>query len=266
MRIPSLLFGLILFAAPAGAQDFARERLEKSPRHHEWQKVTYDKRDVHCFVVYPEKKENALAVIVIHENRGLTDWVRSFADQLAERGYIAIAPDLLSGFGDTLTRTSDFASEDDARNAIYKLDPDQVTRDLAAVQKHAGAMKAANGKTALAGFCWGGMQTFRYATNSTGLSAALVFYGPSPTDSTAYARVATPVYGFYAGDDQRVNATIDDARARMKESKKKYDVQIYDGAGHGFMRMGDAPDASEPNRKARDASWERLTKVLSEIK
>jgi carboxymethylenebutenolidase len=249
-------------AAPAAAQDFALAQLEQSPRHHEWIDVAAGERAVHCFVAYPEKAKNALAVVVIHENRGLTDWVRSFADQLAGKGFIAIAPDLLSGFDAEHGRTSDFPSSDSARAALYELDPDQVMNDLLAVRARAATLDGANGKTAVAGFCWGGSQSFRMATASPELKAALVFYGGPPEDSTAYARIAAPVYGFYGGDDQRINATIEPARARMKALKKTYDTVVYPGAGHAFMRSGDDPAGESANRKARDAAWVRLVKAL----
>ena len=81
------------------AQDFAKKRLEASPRHQEWVQIKNGARTVHAFVVYPETSKKVPAIIAIHENMGLTDWVRGLADQLAEAGYIAVAPDLLSGYG-----------------------------------------------------------------------------------------------------------------------------------------------------------------------
>src|SRR6266853_3820816 len=92
-----LIAASALAAVTAPAQDWAKARLEKSPRHQEWVKVKHGTRDVHCFIVYPEVKDKATAVVVIHEIFGLTDWAKGITDQLAEAGYIAIAPDLLSG-------------------------------------------------------------------------------------------------------------------------------------------------------------------------
>src|SRR5437763_10086887 len=100
---------VLLAAAAAPAQDWAKARLEKSPRHQEFVKVKHGDREVQSFVVYPEVKDKATAVVVIHEIFGLSDWVRSAADQLAEAGYIAIAPDLLSGMGPKGGGTSDFS-------------------------------------------------------------------------------------------------------------------------------------------------------------
>src|SRR5262245_57828300 len=171
-----------LGAAVAHGQEGNTSRLEKSPRHQEWVVVKSGERSVHAFVVYPEKKEKAAAVVVIHENRGLTDWVRGVADQLAEAGYIAIAPDLLSGMAPGGGKTSDFATSDAAREAIYALPEAQVTSDLTAVAAYVRALPACNGKVAVAGFCWGGGQSFRFATAEPKLAAAFVFYGTAPDD------------------------------------------------------------------------------------
>lgn len=256
---------LTLTVASTAAQDWALQRLNESPRHHEWVTVEHDGRAVQAFLVYPEVEDAALAVVVIHENRGLSDWVRSVADQLAEAGYIAIAPDLLSGMGPDGGKTSDFPNTDAAREALYQLDPDNVTADLRAVAEYVTALPAANGKVAVAGFCWGGSQTFRFATNYADLNASLVFYGRAPDSEEPLARIGTSVYGFYGGNDARVNATIPATSERMENLKKTYDPVIYDGAGHGFMRSGEAPNASEANRQARAAAWDRLKTLLSAL-
>ena len=157
-------FFLLLLYAPAIAisQDLALERLNESPRHHEWVKLESSDKALDVFVVYPEISNPTISVLVIHENRGLTDWVRSMADQIAEAGYIAVAPDLLSGKAPDGGKTSDFANSDEARTAIYQLDPDAVTADLNVVYKYMTKLPASNGKSAVMGFCWGGSQTFSY--------------------------------------------------------------------------------------------------------
>ena len=253
-----------LWILPAAAQDFALEQLNESPRHHEWVEVPVeDGRSVYSFVAYPETDEPTPAVIVIHENRGLTDWVRSFTDQMAAAGYLAIAPDLLSGFDAEHQRTSDFASSDAARDALYQLDPDQITRDLQAVQSYLADVPAANGTVVVMGFCWGGSQTFRYATNASDLTAAMVFYGSPPDDG--YDAIAAPVYGFYGENDERINSTIPATEEQMQDAGNTYTYEIYDGAGHAFMRRGDDPDGSPANHAARDAAWERLERLLGQM-
>jgi carboxymethylenebutenolidase len=262
MKSLQIMLFLLCFVSGLTAQDFALQQLENSPRHHEWVKVPSGERHVHCFVAYPEVSGNAQAVIVIHENRGLTDWVRSFADQLAAAGYLVIAPDLLSDFNIDIKKTSEFKDADAARNAIYELRPEQVTADLNAVFDYIAKVPASNGQVSVIGFCWGGSQSFRFATNNDQLRAALVFYGTAPTEASDFARIQAPVYGFYGGNDQRVNATIPQTEAFMKDADKQFEYEIYPDAGHAYMRAGDDPNGSEANKAATKASWERIRRIL----
>jgi carboxymethylenebutenolidase len=256
-----LCLGILLAATSVRAQDWARQQLEKSPRHQEWVTVKHGDRAVETFVVYPESKRKTPVVLLIHEIFGMTDWVQDLADQVAAVGYIAVAPDLLSGMGPNGGRSSAFQQEQ-AVEAVSHLPPDQITADLQAVADYAMKLPASNGKLFVAGYCWGGGQSFRFATNRSDLSAAFVFYGVPP-DKDAMARIDAPVYGFYAGNDARIDATIAATTDAMKAAGKKYDPVVYPGAGHGFMRAGEAPDANEANRKARDQAWTRWKKILS---
>jgi carboxymethylenebutenolidase len=278
-------------------QDWAKQKLAQSPRHQEWVKVKNGTREVNSFVVYPEVKNKATAVVVIHEIFGMSDWVQSLTDQLAEAGYIAIAPDLLSGMGTNGGGTSELRAVDSnaVGKAIGSLPPDQITADLNAVADYVSKLPAANGKVVVAGYCWGGSQTFRFATNRSSLKAAFVFYGSAPAtgqtiDKDALGRITMPVYGFYAGNDARIGATVPPTVDAMKELKKTYDPVTYDGAGHGFMRAGDAPEpklaaktddqaanekaaadyqkaltAWKANKKARDDAWTRWKGILAKI-
>src|SRR4029077_18962301 len=133
-----------------------KARLDKSPRHLEWVKVKHGDREVNCFIAYPEVKEKATAVVVIHEIFGLSDWARGVTDQLAEAGYIAIAPDLLSGSATNGGGSAEIGGGDAVRKAISSLSPDQITADLNAVMDYLSKLPACNGKVAVAGFCWGG--------------------------------------------------------------------------------------------------------------
>src|SRR3954465_2629035 len=205
-KFAAVWVGLGLLAAPAWGQDWAKAKLDKSSRHGEWVKVKHGDREVQSFVVYPEVKDKATAVVVIHEIFGLTDWVRGVADQLAEAGYIAIAPDLLSGAGPKGGGSDSFKGED-VRKAIMSLPPDQGTADLNAATDYVAKLPACNGKVAVAGFCWGGGQSFRFATNNKAIKAAFVFYGTGPDKEDDVKLTAAPVYGFYGGNDARVNAT-----------------------------------------------------------
>jgi carboxymethylenebutenolidase len=266
-RLAALMVALLAApaAAPAQPPDPAKERLEKSPRHHEWADIKAESgRTVRAFVVYPEVDRPAPAVVVIHENRGLTDFERSVADLLAEAGYVAVAPDLLSGTGPGGGNTDSFASGDAAREGIYKLTPEQVTADLDAVVKYARDLDATTDKVAVAGFCWGGGQCFRYATHNKDVAAAFVFYGVA-TEADAMKAIAAPVYGFYGGKDFRISGQVPEVEKAMKAAGKTYEPVIYDGAGHGFFRAGAAPNANADDRKAREEAWTRWKEKLQAI-
>jgi carboxymethylenebutenolidase len=158
-------------------------------------------------------------------------------------------------------RTSSIAA-DKVMEAVSKLNPDQVTADLNAVADYGKKIPASNGKLFVGGFCWGGGQTFRFATNRGDLAAAFVFYGPPP-EKDAMARIKAPVYGFFAGNDARIGAMIPDAITNMKAAGKTFEPITYDGAGHGFMRAGEAPDAHDADKKARTEAWERWKSLMA---
>ena len=247
---------------PPGAEG-AKQALETSPRHAEWVDIEaqgYDK-PVRCYVVYPERADSAPVVIVIHEIFGLTDWVRAVADSLAADGFIAIAPDLLSGMGPGSGGTEAFESRDDVVEAIRALPDATVDSALNAVRGYAAALPAAADRFATIGYCWGGSQSFRYATVQPDLEAAVVYYGTSP-DSEALAKVEAPVLGLYGGDDARVNATIEPAAKRMKELGKTYERHVYEGAGHGFLRQQEGRDGA--NLRAAEQAWPATIAFLRE--
>jgi len=254
---PSMAHG----GMPTMNDEWPKAKLDKSPRHREWVTIKHGDRSLQAFVVYPEVKEKAPVIIVIHEIFGLSNWARSMADDLAAEGYIAIAPDLLSGFGPGGGGSDKFPDQDAIVKAVSGLGPAVVTADLNATADYGKKLPASNGKLAVMGFCWGGGNSFRFATNRKDLSAAFVFYGPGP-DAAAIPSITAPVYGFYAGNDARIGATIPATTETMKADGKKYEPVTYEGAGHGFMRAGEAPDASLENKKAREESMGRLRVLL----
>jgi carboxymethylenebutenolidase len=255
---------LLSFAASPGlAQDWARTRLEASPRHHEYVPLKHGNRTVEAFVVYPEVKTKVPVIILIHEIFGLTDWAKEMADELAAQGYIVVAPDLLSGFGPNGGGTSEFSGQDAAVKAVSGLDPEVVNADLDAAADYGKHLSAGNGKIASVGFCWGGGKSFAFAVHRKDLSAAFVFYGPPPAEVTT---ITAPVYGFYAGNDARIGATVPGTVAAMKAAGKTYEPVTYDGAGHGFMRAGEDPTNTVPaNKTARDQALVRLLKLLKAL-
>ena len=262
LTLMAIAFAVQTAAAQEWSQPWARERIAKSPRHSEWVTLKHDGRNVETLIVYPESKEKRPVVIVIHEIFGLSDWAQELADEVAAAGYIAVAPDLLTGMGPNGGRSNSFPAGG-VTEAVSKLNPDQVTADLNAAGDYAKKLPASNGILFVTGFCWGGAQSFRFATNRADLSAAFVFYGQPPAKE-AMSRIKAPVYGFYAGNDARIDATIPDTAAAMKAAGKTYDPVTYEGAGHGFMRAGETPDDPNPaNKKAREEAWARWKSRLA---
>lgn len=243
-----------------------KESLSESPRHQEWVEIDNNGKTVHAFVVYPENKENSSAVVMIHENKGLNDWARNMADQVAAEWHIVIAPDLLSSFDDTRVKTSDFATDDDATQALYSLSQETISSDLAAVTKYAKSLESFNGNLVSAGFCWGGSQSFRLANQKDDFKASLVFYGTAPEEEEFYEDVAVPVYGFYAENDDRVNATIEKTETEMQKNEKTFEYEYYDGVGHAFMRKADTDETDELSIEAKNIAFERMKEILWEYK
>ena len=265
-KLFSITFLVGLFFAmgvPSRAQEWAKARLDASPRHHEYVQLKHGNRTVQAFVAYPEVSGKAPVVVLIHEIFGLSDWAKEMADELAGQGFIVVAPDLLSGYGPNGGGSSEFASQDAAVKAVSGLDPAGVMADLDAAADYAKTIPAGNGKIAVAGFCWGGGKSFAFAAHRQGLAAAFVFYGTAPADIST---ITAPVYGFYGGNDARVGATVPATTAAMKAAGKKYEPVMYDGAGHGFMRAGVDPNNTNPaNKSARDEAMARLVKLLKEM-
>ncbi len=264
LKLVALLLVLPLFTAFAGAQDWAKNRLDQSPRHREWVPLKHGDRTVQSYVVYPEVKGKAPVVVMIHEIFGLSDWAKEMADEVAAEGYIVVMPDLLSGFGPNGGGSSAFANQEDTIKAVSGLDPDVVNADLDAAADYGKHLPSANGKLTVAGFCWGGGKSFLFATHRKDLSAAFVFYGPPPADLSG---ITAPVYGFYAGNDARITSTVPATTAAMKAAGKRYEPVIYDGAGHGFMRAGEdpSPTTTPANRKAREEGFKRFIALLKQV-
>lgn len=284
---------LAAMAPSAHAQQWAKDALAKSPRHGEY--VTIHEpggRNLQAWVVYPEIKGKAPVVVMIHEIFGQSDWAREMADEVAGAGYIVVEPDLLSGSGPvpgTVASTQPmdmahmnmgggaasvpaspggtaaFPDQSSVVKAVSSLPDPQVLADLDAASDYGKHLPAASGKLFVAGFCWGGGKSFLFATHRHDLAAAMVFYGPPPATNLMPA-ITAPVYGFYAGNDARITATVDETKIDMKAAGKIYEPVVYDDAGHGFMRAGEAPDASAPNSAARQAAFRRLVDLLGGVR
>lgn len=239
---------------PAGAAD-VDARLAASPRHGEWAMVPVDggADSVRAWVVYPERSGRAPVVIVVHEIFGLSNWIRGVADQLAADGFIAIAPDFLTG-RNVPNGPNGEPMRDSATAAVRALDQAQVQRRIDAVARYGTALPAANGRYGIVGFCWGGSVSFAHAVHSPTLGASVVYYGTSPA-SDRLGSVRAPVLGLYGENDARVNATVPPADSAMRALGKTFRHETYAGAGHGFLRQQDGQNGA--NLAATQAAWPR---------
>jgi carboxymethylenebutenolidase len=243
-----------LSVSSAYAQEWAKEKLGKSSRHGEYVDIKKGNRTVQAFVSYPEVSHKATTVLVVYEIFGLTDWAKLAVDEFAAAGYIAIAPDFLSGGANT----------GEARRAVSQLPEKRVMADLDAAFDYAKTLPAANGKVVVAGFCWGGGQAFSYAAHRKDVSAAFVFYG-RPIGQEDISKLHCPVYGFYGEKDARITATVDQTKKFAENAGKKYEATVYRGAGHGFMRAGEQPGPLPENAKARTEAWQRVRELLGKV-
>ena len=235
-------------ALPASATD-ATARLTASTRHGEWVTVTQGADTVRAWVVYPERKGKAPVVVVIHEIFGLTNWIRAVADQAAADGFIAIAPDLMTG---KISQATPDSAPQLATATIRTLKPEDVQRQISLVADYAMKLPAAQKKYGVVGFCWGGSTVYNHAVAAPALGASVVYYGTSPA-STALSTIKAPVLGLYGENDARVNATIPGADSTMKALKKSYETRVFTGAGHGFLRQQDGQNGA--NLAATKDAW-----------
>jgi carboxymethylenebutenolidase len=241
---------------PSG--DNALAALAASPRHSEWVNVPMAGGPaLHTFAVFPEHSVKAPVVLVIHEIFGMSDWVRGVADQLAKDGFIALAPDLLSGMGPNGGGTESLPPADAVR-LVGAMTMDQVAARMNAVRDYSMTLPASNGKASVIGFCWGGGSSFAYGIAQPGLGAAVVFYGPNPAPD-AIAGLQVPILGQYGGDDARVDATVPPVLAEAQRLGKVYEVNFYDGAGHAFLRQ---QTARAGNMQATLFGWPRAIAFL----
>ena len=245
-------------ALPPGTAAHVEKALADSSRHGEWVDIDLaDGKKLNTWVVYPERQDKAGVVLVIHDIRGMSDWIRAVGDQLAQDGFIVVVPDFLSGKGPDGGGTKSLGKE--VGQTIRALSEDEVVARLNAAKAYGEKLPASNGKTAVLGFCWGGTQSFGYALAQPKLDAAVVFYGsvPGATATTApddrIAKIGAPVLGLYAGNDARINATLPATITAMAKAGKTYEFHTFEGAGHGFTSRQDGADGA--NLSAAQHAW-----------
>ncbi|MCK0191185.1 dienelactone hydrolase family protein [Arenibacter sp. F20364] len=261
MRLKLQLFTVLLgFTGFLSAQ--GPKQLSEAPGQQEWVDFKRDNGSVlKALVVYPENGTATKTVILIHDSLGLNEWIRGFSVRLADQGFLVLAPDLISNCVEGIEKTTDFENSDRAREAIYALDQEQVTKDLNMVYNYVENDTLGKRKISVIGFSWGGSQSFNYATQNPNLESVVVYYGTAPKELSTLKDIKSPVYGFYGAADNRVNATIPDTEKAMKEYGNLYSFDIYEGVGHAFMSRG-AVEAYGPNTMAYEKSWKKLISLL----
>jgi carboxymethylenebutenolidase len=222
-------------------------------------------REFNCLVFPPPDSFLATGVIIVHEEWGLTDWVKSFSKQISAEGYLVIVPDFLSGHKTEKDSLPIFVNENIIRTALLNANTEQIMSDLDESFKYLKSHPSCNGKIAIIGFSWGGTQAFSYLAKNPGLTAGYIFYGTSPINKKDLSRIQSPVYGFYGEYDSRVNSSIRNTENKMHKLGKVFQSYIIDGGGHGFMRSGERLGATEDNIKARTAAWNKLMELLGGI-
>jgi carboxymethylenebutenolidase len=240
------------------------KQFSEIPVHREWVEMERDNGSaLKALVAYPESRAVTKAVIIIHENLGLNEWIMDFSGKLAAQGFMTIAPDLISNSIEGIEKTSDFENADKAREAIMALNQEQITKDLSLIYNYVKNDPLINGKISVVGFGWGGSQGFIFAAQNQDLENVMVYYGTPPKDLSTLKNIKCPVYGFYGAADARVNGTIPDTESTMKEYGNPYSFDIYEGAGHAFMSRG-AQEAYGPNTMAYEKSWKKLIALLKD--
>jgi carboxymethylenebutenolidase len=241
---------------PAGAFT-ASSTVARTTLRHEWVDIPFAGQRLRTWIEYPNRSEPAPVVIVMSHEAGLDDWMRAVADQLATDGFIAVAPDILSGRGPNRGNFDSFRFAVDVIRANERLPQAEALRRYKAALDYARKLPRASAKSASLGVGMGGADSFRFAAEAPDLNAAVVFYGTAP-DESVLAKVKTPVAGFYGEDDPRVLASVGTAEAAMKRLGKTYEVHVYPGATQAFMRS----TVEGRNGEAIAGAWPAATYFL----
>ncbi len=243
---------------PAGIFN-AHTVVTNSKLHKEFVDIPFGSSKLHTWVEYPEGDGKAPIVVVMQHGPGMDDWQRALADQLALQGFIAIAADLHSGLGPNGGNYDSFQGTDDVMRANARLTADDMFNRYKAARDWGMKLPRANGKSASIGFCMGGGNSFRFASEIPELNAAVVFYG-TPANQEMLAKIKAPVLAFYGDDDARVTATMAPTEAAMKAAGKSFEAHSYPHGTHGFLEYQDLGG----NPAATSDSWARTIAFLKE--
>lgn len=209
------------------------------------------------YLTRPKDEASHPAIVVIHENRGLTDHIRDVARRLAKEGYVALAPDLLSRQGGT----GSLPNSDAAVAGIGKLNEENVTSDLTGAIDYLKSQRFVRAnKIGVTGFCWGGGNTLLIATRNKDLAAAVVYYGRNPKNLDDVKNVSAAVLGQYGEKDEPITSQVPKLEEAMKKYGKSFEYKVYPGAPHQFN------NDTNPERYRADAAKEAWSRTLEFFK
>ena len=191
-------------------------------------------------------KGKLAAVVVIHENRGLSPYAEDVARRLATEGYLAFAPDALAPLGGYP------GNEDQGREMFARLDERKRTEDLMAAVDFVKSRPDSSGKVRAVGFCFGGGIVNLMATRFPDLAAAVPYYGEQPPAADV-AKIKAPLLIHYAGNDPRINAGWPAFEEALKKNGVKYEMHLYPGTQHGFHN----DTTPRYDEAAAKLSWQR---------
>jgi carboxymethylenebutenolidase len=201
------------------------------------------------YVARPKADGTYPGVIVIHENRGLTDHIRDVARRLAKAGYVALAPDLASRAGGTAK-----VGADKITGYFANAKPEDLVKDLNTAVDFLGQQAGVQpDKYGTVGFCFGGAFVLRLAAANPKIAAAVCYYGVTPQPASQMSATNAAILGQYGGNDSRVNGTIPALEQAMQAAGKTYEKQIYEGANHAFNN----DTGQNYNQEAAVAAWQR---------
>ena len=200
-----------------------------------------------AYIARPKKQKRYAAVIVIHENRGLTPHIEDVARRAAKAGYLAIAPNALSALDKKP------ADEDESRKLFQELKAEDNLQNFKNVFPYLATRNDCNGQAGCVGFCWGGAMANNLATQVHNLKAAVAFYGRQPA-AEKVPQIKAAVQLHYAEKDEGVNAGIATYEAALKQNNIRYELYMYEGVQHAFHND---TSAARYNEAAAKLAWQR---------
>ena len=255
----SLAGGRILLDRVGSTEAYAAQVSPDDPRlvSAEVKFNSADRMPVTGYLTRPEGDGSKPAVVVIHENRGINNHIRDVARRLAQAGFVALAPDLLSRQGGTAS----FPDSKAAIAGLRKLTADNVVQDLTGAINYLKSQSYVRAnRIGVTGFCWGGGNALLIASRNKDVAAAVVYYGRPPKNLDDVKNIAGPVYGHYGENDDPITSQVPQLAEAMKKYGKSFEYKVYADAPHAFN------NDTNPQRYQPQAAKEAWAKTLEFFK